>query len=58
MKKYWMLGATAVLALSLAACGDKEKGSTEKAEVEAESTEASADGLDTEQTITYLGKTM
>lgn len=55
-KKYWMISATAMLALSLAACGDKEEGSTEKVEVEAETKEAAADEVSTEQTLTYLGE--
>lgn len=55
MKKYWMLGATAMLALSLAACGDKEENSNEKVEVEAEAKNSSAEES-AEQTLTYLGE--
>ncbi|WP_225216152.1 MULTISPECIES: ABC transporter substrate-binding protein [Psychrobacillus] len=54
IKKYWMMSATAMLALSLAACGDKEESSTEKVEVEAK--ETSSDEANTEQTLTYLGE--
>ncbi|WP_445322766.1 ABC transporter substrate-binding protein [Psychrobacillus sp. FSL K6-2684] len=54
MKKYWMMSATAMLALSLAACGDKEESYTEKVEVEAK--ETSSDEANTEQTLTYLGE--
>ena len=57
-KKYWLMGASALLALSLAACGDKEEEAvsadkeTEVAEAETEVKEEVA----TEQTITYLGE--
>ncbi|MEK4246921.1 ABC transporter substrate-binding protein [Psychrobacillus sp. FSL K6-2684] len=54
IKKYWMMSATAMLALSLAACGDKEESYTEKVEVEAK--ETSSDEANTEQTLTYLGE--
>ncbi|MDH6426986.1 ABC transporter substrate-binding protein [Paenibacillus sp. FSL R5-0887] len=66
-KKYLLAGVSAVLALSLAACGNNEKDktasekSTNNAAVAAEGTannkgNAAQEAVATEQTVTYLGK--
>ncbi|MCM3758352.1 ABC transporter substrate-binding protein [Sporosarcina aquimarina] len=66
-KKYWLMAVSALLALSLSACSEKDdneaSGDTEKANAEEVSTDASdtdkedaADENTTEQTITYLGE--
>ncbi|MBK5500210.1 ABC transporter substrate-binding protein [Peribacillus sp. TH14] len=58
-KKYGLIGASTLLALSLAACGEQEEeaATTSVTTEETASTEKSAQGEDaTEQTITYLGE--
>lgn len=66
-KKYWLMAVSALLALSLSACsekddneaaGDKEKANAEEVSTDASDTdkEDAADENATEQTITYLGE--
>lgn len=58
-KKYWFIGASALLALNLAACGDKEEeavSTVEKTENVAEVEKEVKEEVATEQTITYLGE--
>ncbi|MBK5443208.1 ABC transporter substrate-binding protein [Peribacillus sp. TH16] len=58
-KKYGLIGASTLLALSLAACGEQEEeaATTSVTTEETAGTEKSAQGEDaTEQTITYLGE--
>ncbi|MFJ5771728.1 ABC transporter substrate-binding protein [Psychrobacillus sp. NPDC093180] len=63
MRKYWFIGASALLALTLAACSDQEKEATAKeekteevADVEQEAKTEVKEEATTEQTITYLGE--
>lgn len=66
-KKYWLMAVSALLALSLSACsekddneaaGDKEKANAEEVSTDASDTdkEDATDENATEQTITYLGE--
>ena len=58
MKKYWSLGAAALLALTLAACGSSDEAKEAGAEtevVEQEQTASEAEEQATEMTINYLG---
>lgn len=58
MKKYWSLGAAALLALTLAACGSSDEVKEAEAEtevVEIEQTAAEVEEQATEITINYLG---
>lgn len=58
MKKYWSLGAAALLALTLAACGSSDEAEEAEAKtevVEQEQTASEAEEQATEVTITYLG---
>lgn len=58
-KKYLLMGSSILLALSLAACGEKEEASTEEPEKVVAETEQEeqpvVEEVATEQTITYLG---
>ncbi|MGM9945679.1 MAG: ABC transporter substrate-binding protein [Lysinibacillus sp.] len=58
MKKYWSLGAAALLALTLAACNSSDEAKEAEAEtevVENEQTTSKAEEQATEMTINYLG---
>lgn len=57
MKKYWSLGAAALLALSLAACGsgDEEKETTAETEAVNQKDDTAEKATDTEKVISYLG---
>lgn len=57
MKKYWSLGAAALLALTLAACGSGEEAEETNTETEAveKKDNAAEKAVDTEKVISYLG---
>ncbi|MGM9948549.1 MAG: ABC transporter substrate-binding protein [Lysinibacillus sp.] len=57
MKKYWSLGAAALLALTLAACGSGEEAKETNAETEAVDKNGNTveKAADTEKVISYLG---
>lgn len=55
MKKYWTLGATALLALTLAACGTDEGKETDAVEKTSEAVSTDSEVATTEQVINYLG---
>lgn len=54
MKKYWSLGAAALLALTLAACGSSDEAKEAEAEV-VEQEQTASEEQATEMTINYLG---
>ena len=57
MKKYWALGLSALLAVSLAACGDdKAEPKTDAAETSAAENKDAKEEASAEQTVTYLGE--
>lgn len=57
MKKYWLVGTSALLALSLAACnGEKESEPATDDTSESASVDKSSEKADAEQTIKYLGE--
>lgn len=56
MKKYWVLGAAALLALTLAACGSSDEAEEAEAKTEVvEQEQTASEEQATEMTINYLG---